>query len=238
MATTYDATRDTITGDKLFLFVNSGGSMLPIAFGTTCGVDLSADTIEASSKMSGDWKDYLVGQLGYTVSSESLVSFKTGHMSYKTLLALMASRTPIAFAMSKAVKTDGDFTEGEDFVKGNAIITALTIKSDNGAIITSSVSLQGTGPLLDGANALVVSPTSLAFTAAADATGKTITSTSTGNVTYAAAPSDIEWLTVTKSAKVVTVKVSANTNSESRTANVTIIADGITATVPVTQAGA
>ena len=87
-------------------------------------------------------------------------------------------------------------------------------------------------------SSLVVTPTSLSFTSAADAVGKTITATSTGNVTYAAGPSDAEWLTVTKAAKVVTVKVSANANSESRTANVTIIADGKTILVPVTQAGA
>lgn len=85
---------------------------------------------------------------------------------------------------------------------------------------------------------LVVTPTSLSFTAAADNTGKTITATSTGNLTFAAGPSDAEWLTVTKAAKVATVKVAANANGESRTAYVTLVADGITAVVPVTQAGA
>ncbi len=87
-------------------------------------------------------------------------------------------------------------------------------------------------------SALEVSPTSLSFTAAADATGKTITATSTGNVTYAAGDAGADWLTVTRALKVVTVKVGANTNSEARTANVTIIADGKTVVVPVTQAGA
>jgi hypothetical protein len=89
-----------------------------------------------------------------------------------------------------------------------------------------------------GDDPLTVDPTTLSFTSDADATGETITATSTGNVTYAAGPSEAEWLTVTKNAKVVTVKVSANTNGEARTANVTIIADGKTAVVPVTQAGA
>jgi hypothetical protein len=85
---------------------------------------------------------------------------------------------------------------------------------------------------------LVVSPTALSFSNAADGTGQTITATSTGNITTASKPSADEWLTVTRNLKVATVKVSANTNSESRTANVTIVADGITAIVPVTQAGA
>jgi len=92
--------------------------------------------------------------------------------------------------------------------------------------------------MYDGATGLTVAPTSLSFTSTADAVGKTITASSTGNVTYAAAPSGEEWLTVTKSAKVVTVKVLANTNGENRTANITITADGLTTIVPVTQAGA
>lgn len=87
-------------------------------------------------------------------------------------------------------------------------------------------------------SALIVSPLTLSFTSAADSVGKTITATSSGNVTFAAAPAEAEWLTVTRSLKVVTVKVLANTNSEARTAYVTIVADGKTAVVPVTQAGA
>ena len=90
----------------------------------------------------------------------------------------------------------------------------------------------------DGTSGLTVDPTSLSFAATADSSGKTITATSSGSVTYAAAPSNAEWLTVTRNGKVVTVKVSANTNTESRTAIVTIVADGLTAYVPVTQAGA
>lgn len=86
--------------------------------------------------------------------------------------------------------------------------------------------------------ALVVDPTSLSFTSAADSTGKTITATSTGNVTFAAADAGADWIIVTRNLKVVTVKVLANANSEARTANVTVIADGKTAVVPVTQAGA
>lgn len=84
---------------------------------------------------------------------------------------------------------------------------------------------------------LTVNPTSLTFTANADSTGQTITASSSGNVTSAKKDDTAEWLTVTRSLKVVTVKVAANTNSESRTANVTIVADGLTAIVPVTQAG-
>ncbi len=156
----YDGSRDMITGDKLMLFVQTQAAgaegtppakILPIAFGTSCGIEISTDTIDTSSKMSGNWKEYLVGQLGYTVSSESLISFKSGHCSFNTLKKLMSDRVPIPFLLAKATAGDNnDFTQGDDLVKGSAIITALSMTADNGAICTSSVTLQGTGPLEDG----------------------------------------------------------------------------------------
>jgi len=95
-----------------------------------------------------------------------------------------------------------------------------------------------TGKMLDDytKSALVVDPVSLSFTAAADTVGKTITATSTGDVT--AASSDEDWATVTYAGKVVTVKVEANLNTDARTANVSITADNKTVNVVVTQEGA
>lgn len=90
----------------------------------------------------------------------------------------------------------------------------------------------------DGSAGLTVAPTSLSFTAAANAVGQEITATSIGNVTYAAAEPGADWITVVRALKVVTVTVTANGNSEARTTNVTIVADGLSVIVPVTQAGA
>lgn len=153
----YDSSKDMVVGDKLMLFVEVTKELqkevVPIAFGTSCGIDISADTIDTSNKMSGNWKEYLTGQLGYTVSSESMLSLKTGHLSFVTLKELMKKRTPIPFVIAKTKESEGDFPKGEEYVKGNAIITALSMKADNGAICTSSVTLQGTGPLEDGAGA-------------------------------------------------------------------------------------
>lgn len=153
----YDSSKDMVVGDKLMLFVEVTKELqkevVPIAFGTSCGIDISADTIDTSNKMSGNWKEYLTGQLGYTVSSESMLSLKTGHLSFVTLKELMKKRTPIPFVIAKTEESEGDFPKGEEYVKGNAIITALSMKADNGAICTSSVTLQGTGLLEDGAGA-------------------------------------------------------------------------------------
>ncbi len=81
-------------------------------------------------------------------------------------------------------------------------------------------------------NGLSVTPGALYFTGAADTTGKTITATSTGNVT---ASSSESWCTVTASAKIATVKVSANSTGAARTAYVTLTADSKTTQVAVLQ---
>ncbi len=153
----YDAGTDMIVGDKLMLFVETTPKVgetpavvQPIAFGTACGIDISADTIDTSNKMSGSWKEYLIGQLGYTVSSESMLSMKTGHASFATLKKLMAERKPIPFVLAKTQETSGDFPKGEEYVRGYAVITSLSLKADNGSICTSSISMQGTGALEDG----------------------------------------------------------------------------------------
>lgn len=85
---------------------------------------------------------------------------------------------------------------------------------------------------------LAVAPTSLSFTSSADSTGKTVTASSTGNVTSAHVSDGCDWATVTYTGKVVTVKVSANANTDARSTVLTIVADGMTSTVAITQAGA
>lgn len=72
----------------------------------------------------------------------------------------------------------------------------------------------------------------LYFSGAADTTGKTITVTSTGNVTAASSES---WATVKTSGKTVTVTVSANSTGNARTAVLTLTADGISSQITVMQ---
>lgn len=82
------------------------------------------------------------------------------------------------------------------------------------------------------AGGLVVDKNKLYFTSAADSTGKTVTATSTGNVT---ASSSADWCTVSCSGKITTVKVTANSTGQPRTAYVTIMADGKATIVEVLQ---
>ena len=71
-------------------------------------------------------------------------------LSFKTLKKLIADQTPIPVVIAKSVEDEGDFTKGDEYVKGYAIITSLPLTASNGGICTSSVTLQGTGELQDG----------------------------------------------------------------------------------------
>ena len=87
----YDHQKDTIKGDKVFLFIDD----VPIAFGTSATLDLGIDTIDASSNMSGQWKSAVSGQLNWKISSDSLLSRKSGHLSFDTLLEMQRQGTAI-----------------------------------------------------------------------------------------------------------------------------------------------
>ena len=169
---TYNAKQDTIQGDRIMLFVeknvdgSSDGSatattLYPIAFGTSCSVEITADTIDTSNKMGGNWKNTLAGQLGWTVSCDALLSKVSGHMSFETLKQIMSARRPIVVVLGKVADTDQEFKDAADagyaldasdtvYVRGSAVITSLSLNAGGGSEIAScSITLTGDGALTE-----------------------------------------------------------------------------------------
>lgn len=140
MALKYDANTDLLQGDKVYLFVKD----LPIAFGTSLGLDITRDTIDTGNKMSGGWKASIPGMRSFSISSESLLTKKAGAMSFDTLFAAMNRDEPIDFVYGLAADT---FELAAGWYKGKVLITSLGNKADNGANCTCSCTLTGTGAL-------------------------------------------------------------------------------------------
>lgn len=159
----YNQETDLRKGDKLMLFLTQDNK--PVAYGTTNGYDQSTDTIDTSNKMSGDWKDFMPGQNSYTVSAESLLSMSTGHMSFAAMKAIQDSRGKVGFILCETVEVNGEYTPGQVIVKGEAIFTALALKADNGAVCTSSATLQGKGRSVGGTPFIVPSIHSISMEA-------------------------------------------------------------------------
>lgn len=148
----FDQNTDLQLGEGLMLYVEDmvaeTPTLVPVAYATTHTVSVNGDTIDTSSKMSGAWQDFLVGQLNWQVTSESLVSKTTGHMSFNTLLALMTKRKPIDIKIGTPTDDD-DFTldATKPTIEGSAVITALEQTASKGEVCTSSLTLQGKGEL-------------------------------------------------------------------------------------------
>ena len=138
--TTYNPNTDLILADYLFIYVDD----LPLAFATSA--NLSADSIDTSNKMSPVWVSNLPGKLSYTVTSDALITKKTGTLSFDTLLDKAVTRESVSFVFGKA-KQDGTFELDEGWYQGDAIITSLEVNSENNAVASFSVTLTGSGEL-------------------------------------------------------------------------------------------
>lgn len=144
-----DSSVDIFRGE-LMLFVGED----PVAFGSSAGLDISTEELDISNKMMGDWAGSLAGKKSFTISSESLLTRKEGALSFDTLLEKQIAGDPLDFFFGSAKAADkdnfgGTFTKDTAQVNytGKVIITSLSIKSDNGQIVSVSASFKGVGAL-------------------------------------------------------------------------------------------
>lgn len=144
-----DSSKDIFRGE-LMLFIGED----PVAFGSSAGLDISTEELDISNKMMGDWAGSLAGKKSFTISSESLLTRKEGALSFDTLLAKQIAGDPLDFFFGSAEAADqdnfgGTFEKDDKQVNytGKVIITSLSIKSDNGQIVSVSASFKGVGAL-------------------------------------------------------------------------------------------
>lgn len=144
-----DSSKDIHRGE-LMLFIGED----PVAFGSSAGLDISTEELDISNKMMGNWAGSLAGKMSFTISSESLLTRKEGALSFDTLLEKQIAGDPLDFFFGSAKASDqdnfgGTFEKDDKQVNytGKVIITSLSIKSDNGQIVSVSASFKGVGAL-------------------------------------------------------------------------------------------
>lgn len=144
-----DSSKDIFRGE-LMLFIGEN----PVAFGSSAGLDISTEELDISNKMMGNWAGSLAGKMSFTISSESLLTRKEGALSFDTLLEKQIAGDPLDFFFGSAKASDqdnfgGTFEKDDKQVNytGKVIITSLSIKSDNGQIVSVSASFKGVGAL-------------------------------------------------------------------------------------------
>ena len=145
----HDSSTDLVRGE-LFLYIGDA----PIAFASSCGLDISTEEIDIANKMMGDWAGSIPGKKSYTLSCESLLTRLTGAISFDKLLASQIAGEVLDFFFGAAKVTNktnvgGEFaldTEQKNY-KGKVMITSLSLKSENGQIASCSASFKGIGAL-------------------------------------------------------------------------------------------
>ena len=163
----YDANKDLVIAHNIMLFIVTGDTTTitgltsftaentqVIAFGTSCSVEASQDTIDTSNKMSCRWQNSLAGRANYTVSSDSLYTNATGALSYDALLKAMVAGNPIAWCQA-AVKSgtdcagDGTFAIDPEQViaGGKGLITSLSLTAGNNEAAQCSITITGSGAI-------------------------------------------------------------------------------------------
>jgi len=150
--------RKALRGKNMMAFVDGKA----IALSTSCGLELTGDTEETSSKDSGNWKDFIMTMLGWTSSTDTLVSAvesdgDTADLAYKELYSKFIAMDPITLvfgeitdrtnANNERPETTGWVAPSDNGYTGKALITGLSFTAPVDGKATLSVSFQGTGAL-------------------------------------------------------------------------------------------
>lgn len=148
----YKKNKDLGKGERHMVFLCGH----PFAYLKSHDLNFKANSDDVGNKMSGGFSDKMPGLKEYDISCEALVSTTAGHLSHEALVNLSASGKDYPFeiaAFSMQTESNGDrivVKSGVKF-KGRAVVTSVSAKSSNGEFETCNCTLEGSGPLLDGA---------------------------------------------------------------------------------------
>ena len=149
MAATYDVNTQLVLGEEMYLYVTTGNT--PIAFATTCSVQIDGETIDTSNKMSGRWNSNLAGKNGYTISSDALYTQAEGLYSFDALMTKMIEGGKLEWTIGKAkdyVNGDYDLDETKPHYKGEGFVTSLSLNAGNNEVANCSITITGSGSIV------------------------------------------------------------------------------------------
>ena len=139
------ATTGLVNGTLVALWKDIAGVPTKVANLTSTDFELSKDTIDATNKDGGSYKEFLVGLSGWTMNAEGIFEedgSATG-VSAKDLLDDIIAGAPLTVIMTSNVT-------GDIKLSGSAVITSFAWNAPVNDVSTFSVSLQGSGALTVG----------------------------------------------------------------------------------------
>jgi len=136
------ATTGLVNGTLVALYKDVSGTLTKVANLTSTDFELSKDTIDATNKDGGSYKEFLVGLSGWTMNAEGIFEEDGGvtGISAKDLLDDIIAGDAVTVVMTSNVT-------GDLKLSGSAVITSFAWIAPVNDVSTFSVSLQGSGAL-------------------------------------------------------------------------------------------
>ena len=140
-------------GTDLILKVSpsSGGTAVKLMHSQNVSLSMNVDTIDISTKDSSGYRDILAGQMSYSLSADGLMDFGgvAGDTEVDELFNQMfqvvggIGRTAVTFAFGFTIPATGEYS-----YSGSGFITSLEISGGTEDAPTYSVSIEGSGALV------------------------------------------------------------------------------------------
>lgn len=165
----WNVNTDLVKGNDMYLYItlpDSAGTISTsttaskvVAYATSCSLQVDAETIDVSSKLSCRWNAVVQGNASYTVSADALYCLKGSADSNSAytidhLFEAMVEGKNVGWFIAQDQSTTCGTISGPDTTKpyyyGTAAITSLSIEAGNNEIVSSSISLTGDGKVNQG----------------------------------------------------------------------------------------
>jgi len=133
-----------INGNDLLVYVESGGTYVPIACSTSCSLTINQDTIDASCKNSGQWDSSVPGKKNWEVSVDALYTLPLDGTKgqFVDLMEYFLSKEN-----SLTIQFGEPNTTGNYYWQGTAMISSLSLNGDKDSSASWTANFKGVGAL-------------------------------------------------------------------------------------------
>ena len=134
-------------GNDLVLAIGAAGSEVKFAHAQTASISFSNALVDTTTKDSDSWEDMISGRKSFTISTDGLADFEdVTAAGTKGFSATALAGNMVSFTFERtATTTSGSLTGWT----GNAFIESFEISAGSDEAVTYSVSLKGTGELME-----------------------------------------------------------------------------------------
>lgn len=141
-----------VNGTDLIIQIGTtSGNDTPVAYATSCSLEISMDEIDQTNKDSSGWKKIIGGLRSWSISSDQLYQneSKSGEKGFTEFWDHVGGstygRTPVYVQMMRT----GTLTSDNKIYWGYAYVTSLSVNGGTEDQATFSVTLTGSGELTE-----------------------------------------------------------------------------------------